>query len=240
MICPKCNHDISEGMKFCPSCGCPIPQKRYCPHCGCENVAEALYCRECGKLLKELDSTQLPYSRDNQKIHANTISKEMTSNKKTGGSIGVIATIITVCFIGLFVFYNSQSNTGSSTENSTEELQESDESQSNDNEYMQKKLGYLKSYNRAKSELADISLSCSPIMEQYANISGSWSMAYLVASRNNPTLFSHFEDAYDNYVRCAQDLIELCESNGESDEASIYRNQLNKTRTLYKRIKGMP
>lgn len=48
MNCPKCNHEIPEGMKFCPSCGYAVPQKRYCPNCGKELHDGMVFCSSCG------------------------------------------------------------------------------------------------------------------------------------------------------------------------------------------------
>lgn len=48
MNCPQCNHEIPEGMKFCPSCGYAVPQKRYCPNCGKELHDGMVFCSSCG------------------------------------------------------------------------------------------------------------------------------------------------------------------------------------------------
>ena len=61
--CSKCGKEISNSVNFCPHCGAEAPRctilagkeekeiidnPRYCPECGKQNIAEALYCSDCG------------------------------------------------------------------------------------------------------------------------------------------------------------------------------------------------
>lgn len=53
MICTKCNNEIPEGAKFCPSCGAAaaapeIEKKFYCEKCGLELLKGAKFCSVCG------------------------------------------------------------------------------------------------------------------------------------------------------------------------------------------------
>lgn len=48
MKCPKCNADVKEGMKFCPSCGFEIPTVNICPQCGNEILKGMSFCPKCG------------------------------------------------------------------------------------------------------------------------------------------------------------------------------------------------
>lgn len=56
MICTKCNNEIPDGAKFCPSCGAvaasaPAPEsekKFYCEKCGLELMKGAKFCSVCG------------------------------------------------------------------------------------------------------------------------------------------------------------------------------------------------
>lgn len=54
MICTKCNNEIPDGAKFCPSCGAsamtaPESEKKfYCEKCGLELMPGAKFCSVCG------------------------------------------------------------------------------------------------------------------------------------------------------------------------------------------------
>lgn len=54
MICTKCNNEIPDGAKFCPSCGAvaasaPESEKKfYCEKCGLELMKGARFCSVCG------------------------------------------------------------------------------------------------------------------------------------------------------------------------------------------------
>ncbi len=51
--CPKCNAIIPAGVKFCGSCGVPVPVPastgKFCSECGEKNEAGAKFCKSCGK-----------------------------------------------------------------------------------------------------------------------------------------------------------------------------------------------
>lgn len=51
--CPKCNAIIPAGVKFCGSCGAPVPVPastgKFCSECGEKNEAGAKFCKSCGK-----------------------------------------------------------------------------------------------------------------------------------------------------------------------------------------------
>ena len=59
MKCLKCNHELKEGMSFCPSCGSEIPKRQTCPNCGHEiNNANSRFCKYCGaRLANEIPDT---------------------------------------------------------------------------------------------------------------------------------------------------------------------------------------
>lgn len=55
--CPNCGAELLDGMRFCRSCGKPVPQPeepsgaaedKYCPGCGEKLAADALFCEKCG------------------------------------------------------------------------------------------------------------------------------------------------------------------------------------------------
>jgi membrane protease subunit (stomatin/prohibitin family) len=50
--CGSCGKHLTPNAKFCPRCGRPAgqsPQAKKCPHCGTENLAESMYCNQCGE-----------------------------------------------------------------------------------------------------------------------------------------------------------------------------------------------
>ena len=52
--CTGCNKNLTPGAKFCSRCGKPVderPQTKVCPTCGNDNLAESMYCNECGEKL---------------------------------------------------------------------------------------------------------------------------------------------------------------------------------------------
>ncbi|MEJ5360220.1 MAG: SPFH domain-containing protein [Desulfobacterales bacterium] len=52
--CARCGKNLTPAARFCPRCGleqAAAPQKRYCPHCGAENLADSVYCNDCGEKL---------------------------------------------------------------------------------------------------------------------------------------------------------------------------------------------
>lgn len=52
--CTGCNKNLTPGAKFCPRCGKSVadkPQAKPCPTCGNENLADSMYCNECGEKL---------------------------------------------------------------------------------------------------------------------------------------------------------------------------------------------
>ena len=48
MKCTNCGEEIEDGMKFCGSCGTPVPQNKKCPSCGAEIPLKMKFCPECG------------------------------------------------------------------------------------------------------------------------------------------------------------------------------------------------
>jgi predicted amidophosphoribosyltransferase len=52
--CTGCNKNLTPGAKFCPRCGKSVadkPQTKSCPACGNDNLADSMYCNECGEKL---------------------------------------------------------------------------------------------------------------------------------------------------------------------------------------------
>ena len=52
--CVKCGKNLTPSAKFCSRCGQPAeekPEPKYCSKCNSENVAESMYCNQCGEQL---------------------------------------------------------------------------------------------------------------------------------------------------------------------------------------------
>ena len=52
--CARCGKNLAPNAKFCPRCGLAAavaPRKQFCPHCGAENLAESVFCNDCGEKL---------------------------------------------------------------------------------------------------------------------------------------------------------------------------------------------
>jgi membrane protease subunit (stomatin/prohibitin family) len=52
--CQKCGKNLPPTAKFCPRCGHPVEEKvgpKACPKCKYQNLAESIYCNQCGEKL---------------------------------------------------------------------------------------------------------------------------------------------------------------------------------------------
>ncbi|MCU0539064.1 MAG: SPFH domain-containing protein [Desulfobacterales bacterium] len=52
--CARCGKNLAPNAKFCPRCGLAIesaPARRFCKQCGAENLAESVFCNDCGEKL---------------------------------------------------------------------------------------------------------------------------------------------------------------------------------------------
>jgi len=52
--CSKCNKNLAPNARFCSRCGAAVEQAaqtKLCPTCGNENLADSVYCNECGEKL---------------------------------------------------------------------------------------------------------------------------------------------------------------------------------------------
>ncbi len=52
--CTKCAKNLAPNAKFCSRCGTAVAEMakaKSCPNCGNENIADSIYCNECGEKL---------------------------------------------------------------------------------------------------------------------------------------------------------------------------------------------
>ncbi|MGA9140622.1 MAG: SPFH domain-containing protein [Methanocella sp.] len=49
--CSKCNANVPDGAKFCPSCGAKQEAAAFCPNCGAKLPPGAKFCPSCGQKL---------------------------------------------------------------------------------------------------------------------------------------------------------------------------------------------
>jgi len=52
--CVRCSKNLTPTAKFCSRCGHPVtgkPESTICPNCAHENLADAVFCNECGEKL---------------------------------------------------------------------------------------------------------------------------------------------------------------------------------------------
>ena len=54
--CPRCQHDVAPGAKFCGACGARL-ESVSCPACNTPNAPGHKYCHECGRLLADASSS---------------------------------------------------------------------------------------------------------------------------------------------------------------------------------------
>ena len=64
MHCPSCQHENSEGAKFCNECAAPLAL--YCPSCGMENKPGAKFCNESAAPLAGQTPASTPPQTDRQ------------------------------------------------------------------------------------------------------------------------------------------------------------------------------
>lgn len=218
MICPNCNSEVKDGMRFCPKCGTEIPQIRYCSECGTELKDGMRFCPKCGV------SILLPLS--NQIVNkANCqLAKNDSSHQKSPQKYLLILGFILVIMAGAYYLNNSnhEKSYDSSLYSTPDESDIELENAEND---------LLDISNRAYDILPKVDY----VMSQY----GYSTMGYLTASQNNPQLFRNFENVISDYNNCLNKLISLYEQKGLSEMANSYRAKKQKWDEGCRRVKGM-
>ncbi len=83
MFCKNCGKEISEGTKFCPSCGASqentvsAPATRKCKGCGEEIASDLIFCPKCG--VRQNSSTDREQSIDKMVANAASVTDDVSS-----------------------------------------------------------------------------------------------------------------------------------------------------------------
>lgn len=95
ITCPKCNKELSEGTKFCDSCGTQIFETIFCPNCGKQTSTEFAFCQSCGASVAETPAEEKPVETPKAK-------RKLPKKAIMFGGIGVAVIAILVLVISLF------------------------------------------------------------------------------------------------------------------------------------------
>lgn len=103
--CPKCQRELSDGTKFCGSCGAQVFETIFCPNCGTQSSTEFAFCQNCGASISE--------------IHAEgqdeTVSTEKELRKKSI-MLGGIGVAVVLLILVIFMFSDGGGRKNDSTE----------------------------------------------------------------------------------------------------------------------------
>lgn len=103
ITCPKCNRELSDDVKFCNGCGCPVPETTFCPNCGEQAIAGFAFCRKCGAPIAEAPVAEPPAAADEKK-------KKFPKKAIIFGGIGVAAVAVLVIVIALILGGKAKNN----------------------------------------------------------------------------------------------------------------------------------
>lgn len=89
MTCGKCGKEVSDGAKFCGTCGAFIQQEKIvmvCPKCGFRTQEDMWYCEECGTLLREEQGTATASTGKNTLVEdwAGKLKNTVLNKEKSG------------------------------------------------------------------------------------------------------------------------------------------------------------
>lgn len=93
--CPKCNKELSDGTKFCDSCGTQIFETIFCPNCGKQTSTEFAFCQNCGASITEKPAEKQPAAVPKEK-------KKLPKKAIMFGGIGVAVVAVLILVISLF------------------------------------------------------------------------------------------------------------------------------------------
>lgn len=95
ITCPKCNKELSDGTKFCDSCGAKIFETIFCPNCGQQTSTEFAFCHSCGASIAEKPAEEQP-------VAAPTKKKKLPRKAIMFGGIGVAVVAVLILVISIF------------------------------------------------------------------------------------------------------------------------------------------
>ena len=95
ITCPKCNKELSDGTKFCDSCGTPIFEAIFCPNCGKQTSTEFAFCQSCGASIAENPAEEQPIADPTEK-------KKLPQKAIMIGGISVAVVAVLIFVISLF------------------------------------------------------------------------------------------------------------------------------------------
>lgn len=95
ITCPKCNKELSDGKKFCDSCGTQIFETFFCPNCGKQTSTEFAFCQSCGASIVKQPAGEQPAGVPAEK-------KKKPKKAIMFGGIGVAVVAVLILVISLF------------------------------------------------------------------------------------------------------------------------------------------
>lgn len=95
ITCPKCNKELSDGARFCDSCGTQIYETIFCPNCGEQTSTEFAFCQHCGTSITEKPAADQPVAAPAEK-------KKFSPKVILFSGIGVVAIAVLIAVISLF------------------------------------------------------------------------------------------------------------------------------------------
>ena len=75
-ICPNCNKQLADGVKFCNACGTPITETVFCRNCGAKISADAAFCKNCGAATVKNEPEVVNYSAQAVVENVNPVQDE--------------------------------------------------------------------------------------------------------------------------------------------------------------------
>ena len=113
MICEKCGMELSNDMKFCPSCGTAVLKStelshnhlNVCRRCGTLLLPDARFCKKCGAPVQTLPP--LNHQQTQKTVNFVKEKEQVQTRKKRSIWHVVISIILVIALVGVFLFYSS-------------------------------------------------------------------------------------------------------------------------------------
>lgn len=100
LICPKCNKELEDGVKFCDTCGAQIFETIFCPNCGEKTSTEFAFCEQCGASIKEDVTIKAISEKENSNKKLIEEIKSLPKKWLLGISGGIVIVVLIIIFIG--------------------------------------------------------------------------------------------------------------------------------------------